>query len=174
MGVITKLKQILQQKTLRSLYCTIIHPYLLYGITIWGNTYKNHLKRLKSLQNKAVKIIAGRQYLDDSTAYYSQLNILKIENLNTLEVAKLMHKFSQNKLPNRFSSFFTPINAIHTRTTRLASSNLNLYIPLYQTVKMQKFFKFQGISIWNFVPQDMKLLLFDSFKIQFKQHLMSN
>ena len=54
----------------------MIHPYLLYGITIWENTYKTHLKRLKSLQNKAVKIIAGGQYLDDSTAYYKQLNIL--------------------------------------------------------------------------------------------------
>ena len=94
----------------------MIHPYLLYGITIWGNTYETHLKRLKSLQNKAVKVIAGGQYLDDSTAYsyYKQLNIIKIEDLYTLEVAKLMHKFSQNKLPNRFCSFSTPINAIHT------------------------------------------------------------
>ena len=127
------------------------------------------MKRLKSLQNKAVKIIAGGQYLDDSTAHYKQLNILKIEDLYTLEVAKLMHKFSRNKLPNKFSSFFTPINAIHARTSQLASSNLNLYIPLYRTVKMQGFFKFQGASIWNSVPQDMKLLSFDSFKIQFKK-----
>ena len=139
-----------------------------------GKYLQNPLKRLKSFQNKAVKIIAVGQYLDDSTAYYKQLNILNIEDLLTLEVAKLMHKFSLNKLPNRFSYFFTPMNAIHGRTTRLASFNLNLYIPLFRTVKMQRFFKFQRVSIWNFVPQDMKLLSFDSFKIQFKQHLMCN
>ena len=115
-------------------------------------TYETHLKRLKSLQNKAVKVIAGGQYLNDSTAYYKQLNILKIEDPYTLEVAKLMNKFSRNNLPNRFFSVFTPINAIHTRTIRLASSNLNLYILLYRTVKMQRFFKFQGVSIWNSVP----------------------
>ena len=132
------------------------------------------MKRRKSLQNKAVKVIAGGQYLDDFTAYYKQLNILKIEDLYTLEVAKLMHKFYRNKLPNIFSSVFTPINAIHTQTTHLAFSNLNLYIPLYRTVKMQRFFKFQGVSIWNSIPQDMKLLSFNSFKIQFKQHLMFN
>ena len=146
----------------------MIHPYLLYGITIWENTYATHLKRLKSLQNKAVKVIAGGQYFDHATAYYKLLNILKIEDLYTLEVAKVMHKFSRNKLLNKFFSFFTLINAIHTRTTRLASSNLNLYIPLYQTEKMQRFFKFEGVSIWNSVPQDMKILSFDSFKIQFK------
>ena len=33
LGVITKLKQILPRKTLRSLYYTMIHPNLLYGIT---------------------------------------------------------------------------------------------------------------------------------------------
>ena len=66
-------------------------------MTIRGNTYETHLKTLKSLQNKAVKVIAGGQYLDDSTAYYKQLNILKIEDLYTLEVAKLMHKFSRKK-----------------------------------------------------------------------------
>ena len=32
LGVITKLKQILPRKTLRSLYYTMINPYLLYGI----------------------------------------------------------------------------------------------------------------------------------------------
>ena len=36
----------------------------------------------------AVIAVAGRQYLDDSTAYYKQLNILKLEDLNKLEVAK--------------------------------------------------------------------------------------
>ena len=110
-------------------------------------TYKTHLKRLKFLQSKVVEIIAGGQFLDDSKVYYKQLNIFKIEDLYTLEGAKLMHKFSQNKLPNRLSSCSTPINAINTRTTRLAFSNLNLYIPLYRTIKMQRFFKFQGVSI---------------------------
>ena len=33
-----------------------------------------------------------------------QLNILKIEDPYLLEVAKLLHKFSKNKLPNKFSS----------------------------------------------------------------------
>ena len=174
LGVITKLKQIFPRKTFRSLYYTTIHPYLLYGTTLWGNTYVTQLKRLKSLQNKAVKIFAGGLYLDDSAACYKQLNILKIGDLYTLKVGKLMHKFYWNKLSNRFFSFFTPVTMIHPQTTRLASSNLNLYIPLYQIVKLQRFFTFWVVSIWNSVPQDMKILSFDSFKIQFKQHLMFN
>ena len=53
----------------------MIHPYLLYGINIWGNTFVIHLKRPKSLQNKPIKVIARGQYLDDSTAYSKQWGV---------------------------------------------------------------------------------------------------
>ena len=92
----------------------MILPYLIHGMTIWGNTYVTHLKRLKSFQNKAVKVIAGGQYLDDSTAQYKQLNILKTEDLYTLKVTKLMHKFYQNKLPKIFSFFYSNKCDTHT------------------------------------------------------------
>ena len=72
---------------------------------------------------------------------------IKLEDHYTLKVAKLMHNFIRNRQLNSSSSFFTPINAIRTRTTRLASSNQNLYVPLYQTKKLQRFFKFLGVSI---------------------------
>jgi len=39
-----------------------MHPHLLYGISIWGNTHNKLLNRLATLQNKAVKIIAGAQF----------------------------------------------------------------------------------------------------------------
>ena len=53
--VITKLKQILPRKTLHSLYDTMIHSYLLYGIAIWENTYVIHLKRLNLSKTKLLK-----------------------------------------------------------------------------------------------------------------------
>ena len=84
-----------------------------------------------------------------------------------------MHKYSQNKLPKKHSSFFIPVNAIHSRTTRLASSGLNLSLPFYRTEKLQRSYKFQGVIIWNSVPQEMKIQTFNQFKIKFKTHLMS-
>ena len=153
-----KLRNVLPRKALLVLYYSMIHPHLLYGITIWGNTYEKYLKRLTTLQNKAVKVLGGGRWQDHASAYYSQLNILKLEGLYTYEVAKLMHKYSQNKLPKKLSSFFTPVNAIHSRTTRLVSSGLNLSLPFYGTEKLQRSYKFQGVIIRNSVPQEMKIL----------------
>ena len=47
------------------------------------------------------------------------------------EVAKLMHKNSRKKPPDRLHCHYTTVRAIHTRTTRLVLSELNLYLPRY-------------------------------------------
>ena len=58
-----------------------------------------------------------------------------------------MHKNSQKKLPNRLNGHFTRVTEIHTQTTRLASSELNLYLPRYKTQNLQKTFKYQEAKI---------------------------
>ena len=151
----------------------MIHPYLLYGITVWGNAFDKHLKRLATLQNKAVKLISGAQWRDHVTFSYLKLQILKLNDLYLYEVAKLMHKHTRKKLPTSLSTFFVPVKAIHTRSTRLASSELNLYLPRYKSQKLQKSFKYQGVKIWNSVPQDLKQLPFNRFKTMYKKHLLS-
>ena len=40
-GVMNKLKHSIQNCILRTLYCTLILPYINYGILIWGNTCKS-------------------------------------------------------------------------------------------------------------------------------------
>ena len=59
LGVLCKFRNVLPPKALLVLYYSMIHPHLLYGITIWGNTYKKYQKRLKTLQNNAVKVLGG-------------------------------------------------------------------------------------------------------------------
>ena len=86
-----------------------------------------------------------------------------------------MHQNSRKKLPNSSNNcHFTPVKAIHTRTTRLALSELNLYLPRYRTQKLQKSFKHQGAKIWNSVPYEFKKLPFDQFKLKYKKYLLLN
>ena len=141
------------------------------GITVWGNAFDKHLKRLATPQNKAVKLISGAQWRDHVTPSYLKLQILKLNDLYLYEVAKLTHMHTHKKLPTNLSTFFAPVKAIHTRSTRLASSKLNLYLPRYKSQKLQKSFKYQGVKIWNSVPQDLKQLPFNRFKTKYKKHL---
>ena len=86
-----------------------------------------------------------------------------------------MHKNSWKKLPNCLDCYFTITDrAIRTRTTRRASSELNLYLPRYRTQKLQKTFKYQGAKIWNSVPHNLKKLPFDQVKLKYKKYVLLN
>ena len=48
LGVMCKLKNVLPPKALLVLYYSMIHPHVLYSITIWGNTYEKYLKKIEN------------------------------------------------------------------------------------------------------------------------------
>ena len=45
-GVMNKLKYAIPGRILKTLYCTLIQPYLSYGILFWGSTCKLYLNKL--------------------------------------------------------------------------------------------------------------------------------
>ena len=106
--------------------------------------------------------------MDNATECYAQLNTLKLDDLSKFEIAKLMNHLVNNKLPPQFSFFFTPIKVIHTRTTKQqASIEHGLYIPRLKSKRFQNSFKYQGVKIWNLVPENLQNLPFDRFKMKY-------
>ena len=71
-----------------------------------GGTFKPFLSRIAILQNKAVKIMSGANYKESANPYYKDLNILKVVNLDELEVTKLMHRCVHNNFPTAPSQIF--------------------------------------------------------------------
>ena len=80
-GILCKLKQVLPRKTLLQLYHALIHPLLAYGIIIWGATYSSYLTKLKTLQNKALRVISGAHYRDNAIPLYKNLDVLQLDDL---------------------------------------------------------------------------------------------
>ena len=50
-GMINKLKFFVPERILRTLYCTLVLPYINYGILIWGQACKTYLEKIYKLQN---------------------------------------------------------------------------------------------------------------------------
>lgn len=171
-GILTKLKRLLPPKSLLQLYYAIVHPHLLYGLIVWGGSFKSYIDKLNILQNKAVKIIAGGRWMEHVTPFYKQLNLLKINELYEHEVAKFMFNFKSNKLPLTFSNYFTKTKTMHNRSTR--SSDLDCYfLPRCKTSRLQRSVKFSGVKIWNSLPADIRKSSFYSFKRRHKKILLS-
>ena len=51
-GVLYKLRQYVPQRILVLLYKSFIQPHILYGIEVWGSTYKSHLNCIHISQKK--------------------------------------------------------------------------------------------------------------------------
>ena len=158
------MQPILPQNALLKLYYSIVHYRLLCGLVVWGSTFPSYLKKLNSIQNKAVKLIGGGNYLDRVTPYYSKLNILKLPDLYKLETAKFVYRFMDKTLPQCFSVFFVKVSEISGRTTRSSGNRHSLYIPRYNSNRLQQTIKYQGVKIWNSIPLKIQNLPFFTLK----------
>ena len=57
-GIIYESSFCLPKTSLRSLYYSLVYPYLIYCVSVWGSTYHSNLKRIIILQKKIIRIIS--------------------------------------------------------------------------------------------------------------------
>ena len=62
LGIIAKLKPFLKDKLIRTIYFSVVYSHLFYGIQAWGSADPTTRNKLDILQNKAVRILSGKQY----------------------------------------------------------------------------------------------------------------
>ena len=69
-------------------YLALVLPLILYstGIMIWGSPFLSYLKKIKTIQNQARKIVAKCHYRDCANLFYSQFKILKIDDMKLLNL----------------------------------------------------------------------------------------
>ena len=84
-----------------------MHTYLSYGIIIRGSTYKSHLGRLSSLQNKAIRVFGGAEWNESSSSLRHKFKLLKIHGIYKSELAKFMHYEQSKTLPPPLMNFLT-------------------------------------------------------------------
>ena len=75
-GIFYKIRYKLPDWCLRNIYFAFVHPYILYGLEVYGNTYVSYLDKLTTLNNKILRILQkkGRCCND---CLYMQYNTLR-------------------------------------------------------------------------------------------------
>ena len=147
-GMIIKARQYLNKQGLISLYYSFIYPYLTYCNHIWGSTSKTSLKRLTTLQNKAVRIIAHARWRASSDPIYKHLNIMKLAHINTYLIGRFMFRISIGKVPESLTSLLKKNSDYHSYSTRIA----DLYhVPCVKLDLSKTGIKYRGTSIWNLI-----------------------
>ena len=116
-GMIIKARQYLNKQGLISLYYSFIYPHLTYCNHIWGSTYKTSLKRLTTLQNKAVRITAHARWRASCDPIYKNLN--EIVPYQYISYWSFYVWMSIGKVPESLTSLFKKNSNFHSYHTVL-------------------------------------------------------
>jgi hypothetical protein len=110
------LKNILNIKTLRTVYLVLVQSIISYGIVIWGNASKFALNPLIITLNSLLRFILLKPYDFHVDDLYNTFNV---RNLNGLYIWNILNYIFNSDLKNNYPS--------HRYQTRLKKSvNLNM------------------------------------------------
>ena len=172
LGIINKLKYILPQSTLFLLYNTLILPYITYCNIVWANCGVTKLHPILLLQKRAIRLCSGSDFLAHTNPVFCRFKILKVNDLNTFQVAIFMFKYINKQLPSSFNDLFILNNALHHYPTRIAG-NVHLLNP--RLLLFYKSIRHHGPDIWNNLPPNVKICSsLHSFKLTLKYNMIKS
>ena len=142
------MSKIVPHHVLITLYNTLITPYLNYCNIVWAYNYPVRLKPLEILQKRIVRIICNADRLASTSSLFKQLNLLKLQDINILQIAQFMYNYHHCLLPTVFNDYFVLNSNVHEHNTRSSAKN-KYHLPSIKT-NIRKFsIKFSGPTTWN-------------------------
>ena len=145
-GIINKVKRVLNVSTLRTLYYAFVFPYLSYCIECWGSAAKTRTSPLLTLQKRCCRIITNSPPRTPSLPIFRRLNILPLEQLYHFSVLTFMFRFHQNSLPLPNMRMFASRSLHSSYQTRQVN---HLQLPRFRHHFSQRTIAFAGPKLWN-------------------------
>ena len=173
-GALAKIRHYVHIDTLIEVYYALIHSYLRYGITAWGNASKSVLQPLRTLANRAVRIITFAPFGNiDVDSIYKYLNIPKLNDIFELETGKFIYKFQNGLLPTKdIANHFELRNANVVHSYNLRDRGIKMKTISFKSTHGEKSIQCRGAKIWNTLPEEIRSSAsINIFKTQYKPYL---
>ena len=199
LGIIAKLKPLLRDNLIRTIYFSVVYSHFYYGIQAWGSADKTILNKLDMLQKKAVRILRGTQYFQiygqdpgpqpSSEPLYKNLEILKISDIFRLIIANFVFSTLTFDSPAIFNEWFHYDHEVHDHTTRSSSEVIRenyfdighveqsyvLHTKGAKNIYGEKMIQVSGPLIWNSIPDYVrKAESIFTFKKHLKMHFLEH
>ena len=97
---------IIPRNIILQLYDALVHSLILYSIKIWGTIFPSYLKRLKTLQNRAIKLVARCHYRDVPTCFIVNLKHYKLMICGNMKLLNSFTALLTTKIQIRFAIIF--------------------------------------------------------------------
>jgi len=141
-----QLRQILNHRTLITVYRSLIESIIQYGIIIWGGTYKTLINSLYIRQKYLIKIILFKNKLYSTEQLFLESGLLDIQSLYILKSCVFVKKVSELR---------GVIDHPFDTRNRLGGT---LAVPRMRTALNQKFITYLGPRFYNNIPASFKTI----------------
>ena len=129
LGMLTKVRNFVDSKTLRSVYFGIFSSIMFYGALVWGQLLNKHVNRILRLQDRAIRVLNFASYNDSRGPLYKKMRILKFTDYVYLQNFLFVHDSFEGKLPTVFNDYFMFSNKQHNyHNNNNNNNNNNIFI----------------------------------------------
>ena len=150
-GVISRVRHFAPFCTLRSIYQSLILPYLTYGLTAWSQAANAHLNKLLLLQKRAIRVMYFLNPRTHAIPFFISSKILPIHLLYFEAILHSMYDVSNNSAPKDFCDKFIKTSLIHSYNTRAASCG-KYHIKFSRLNQQRNSFSCFGVKASNCLP----------------------
>jgi len=140
-------KHVLNERGLLNLYYAFFHSHLLYCVNITSCTSQSNIKKILTLQKKAIRLVKSARYNDHTAPLFQSLKILPFDKIVLEHKLKFMHSIYNNYAPPSFNGVW-PLNSNRTTDHELRNTN-DFSIPFPRFEGFKKFPLYTFGKAWN-------------------------
>ena len=172
LGIINKLKQKYTFNIIKTLYYSLIYPYLTYCISIWGNGPKYLMHLCEKCQHSYLRILFKLKQSDHINSYFKLANILNIKQLYIFNNLKLFYKLFINNICHHINNIITSHTYVIHHSVRMKQI---FRIPMVRTKLYLESTLISRMNLWNKLPDNnIKYMNFIHFKKIILHHILNN
>ena len=148
-GIISKLRHYAPKSTIISVYYAIFYSHLVYGSSVWSLTSKGNIDIINILQKNSIRLINFAPFNSHTLTLFNDDELLKFEDIITINKLKFAFDFINNKLPDDFCDMFQFGKDIHDHENRSIAKN-GLFVPrVHSSTNRITTLKYSVPVTWN-------------------------
>ena len=105
-GMLYKMKNLCSTSTLKSIYYSLFHSHLTYGISVWGLAKTSLTQKVFLLQKRAVRVVAKADFLAHTDPIFSNIGIPKCADQYLVNLSSIMWDYDHDKTPKSLNVWF--------------------------------------------------------------------
>ena len=111
-GVLRRVKHLVTNHTLITMYNSLVLPYYDYCSIVWGSCRERMCNRLQTLQNRAARVVTSSSYDRRSVEILDELGWDNLETRRKRQLATIMFKLKNQIAQDHLAQIFNSTNSI--------------------------------------------------------------